>query len=137
MSDRRSYRELIEIDSFEDRFKYLSLGQGVADETFGGHRYVNQKFYRSQEWRKVRRDVILRDMGLDMAHSDYPILGKLLIHHINPITHEDLVSRNQSIFDMDNLVVVSHLTHNAIHYGSLDLLPSPVVERAPGDTKLW
>lgn len=137
MSDRRSYRELIEFDSFEDRFKYLSLGQGVADETFGGHRYVNQKFYRSQEWRKVRRDVILRDMGLDMAHSDYPILGKLLIHHINPITHEDLVSRNQSVLDMDNLVVVSHLTHNAIHYGSLDLLPSPVVERTPGDTKLW
>lgn len=137
MADLKSYRELIEIESFEDRFEYLKIGQGVADETFGGHRHLNQTFYRSQEWRKVRRDVIARDMGCDMAHMDFPIMGKMLIHHMNPITTDDMLSRASSMLDMDNLVAVSHLTHNAIHYGSEKLLPAPLVERTPGDTKLW
>ena len=137
MDNLKSYQELIEIKSFEDRFNYLKIGQGVAEDTFGGHRHLNQTFYRSLEWRKVRRDVIARDMGLDMAHEDYPIMGKVLIHHMNPITTTDMLSRASSMLDMDNLVAVSHLTHNAIHYGSEKLLPTPLVERTPGDTKLW
>ena len=137
MDNLKSYQELIEIKSFEDRFNYLKIGQGVAEDTFGGHRHLNQTFYRSLEWRKVRRDVIARDMGLDMAHEDYPIMGKVLIHHMNPITTTDMLSRASSMLDMDNLVAVSHLTHNAIHYGSKKLLPTPLVERTPGDTKLW
>lgn len=85
----------------------------------------------------MRRNVIVRDMGLDLAHSDYPIRDKILIHHLNPISKDDLIHGSDSALDMDNLVAVSHITHNAIHYGSADLLPKPLVERRPGDTKLW
>lgn len=137
MGDRKSYEELIRIHSFEERFEYLRIGGGVGNETFGFDRHLNQRFYRSREWRITRRNVIVRDMGLDLAHSDYPIRDKILIHHLNPISKDDLIHGSDSALDMDNLVAVSHITHNAIHYGSADLLPKPLVERRPGDTKLW
>lgn len=137
MVDRKSYEELIRIPSFEERFEYLKLGGGVGDETFGFDRHINQRFYRSRDWRITRRNVIVRDMGFDLAHEDYPILDKVLIHHLNPITKHELIHGSTSPLDMDNLVAVSHITHNAIHYGSADLLPKPLVERRPGDTNLW
>lgn len=137
MSKLLSYRELSEIRDFDERFEYLKLGNGVGEETFGHERYLNQRFYRSAEWRRARRDVIARDLGSDLAHPDYPIFGKVLVHHLNPIDKLSLQNRDDLILDLDNLVCVSHLTHNAIHYGSSKLLPKPVTERFPGDTKLW
>lgn len=124
-------------ESFEDRFEYLKLRGSVGRETFGGDRYLNQRFYRSREWKRVRRDVIARDEACDLADPDMPIKGHLYVHHIDPLTTKDLVEGGEKLFDMNNLVTVSHNTHNAIHYGDASLLPKPLVERTPGDTKLW
>lgn len=133
----KTYSEMVMFDSFEDRFEYLKLTGSVAGRTFGGDRYINQDFYRSAEWRKVRRDVIARDEACDLSHSDHPISGKIIIHHINPLTPDEIEYGGDGLFDMNNLVCVSHITHNAIHYGDSNLLPKPLVERRPGDTKLW
>lgn len=133
----RTYGELRLIDSYEDRFDYLQLSGEVGGRTFGSERYLNQSFYKSREWKQVRSAVIARDNGLDMAHPDFPILGQVLVHHINPLTVEEVEQGADSLFDMNNLVCVSHKTHNAIHYGSKELLPKPYLERTPGDTKLW
>lgn len=133
----KTYSEMATFDSFEDRFDYLKLFGNVAGRTFGGDRYINQDFYRSSEWRRIRREVIARDEACDMAHSDHPIGGKIIIHHINPLTPDEIEHGGPGLFDMNNLVCVSHLTHNAIHYGDSRLLPKPLVERRPGDTTLW
>ena len=134
---RKTYTELITIPTLEERFEYLNQGNAVGAETFGYDRYLNQRFYRTSEWQRVRRNVIARDEGCDMAHPDFPIYGKVLIHHINPITIEDLMERNPIIFDLNNLVCVSHHTHNAIHYGDSNLLIMPPVERRANDTSPW
>ncbi|MBP5598365.1 MAG: hypothetical protein J6Y02_23565 [Pseudobutyrivibrio sp.] len=134
----RSYSELSDILDYVKRFEYLKLGGSIGKLTFNGHRYLNQKFYTSDpQWLKVKQQVILRDDGCDMGHPDFPIYGKILIHHINPITIEDLIQRNSCIFDLDNLVCVSLNTHNAIHYGDSSLLKLPPVERRANDTCPW
>ena len=133
----RHYSELIEIPTFEDRFQYLQTRSPIGDVTFGGRRYLNQKFYTSEEWRRIRRDVIIRDSGCDLACSDYPIYGQILIHHIEPITPEDLIERRRKVFDMDNLICVSFNTHNAIHYSDKTLLQTGYVERSKNDTCPW
>lgn len=133
----RTYSELIRKNSFEDRFEYLKLGGAVFDETFGHSRFLNQGFYRSNEWKKIRRDVIARDLACDLAWPDYPIKGRLIVHHINPITEFDIIHGSDSMLDMENLVCVSHMTHNAIHYGDRNMLPKDLVVRKPGDTLLW
>lgn len=133
----RAYSELIHIPSFEERYDYLRLGATVGADTFGHERYLNQEFYRSPEWRRARRDAIARDEACDLAWPDYPIKGRLIVHHINPLTADEVADGGYSLFDMENLITVSHRTHNAIHYGSRELLPKPLVERRPGDTKLW
>lgn len=134
----KSYSELIKIPSYEERYEYLKLGGSVGELTFNGHRYLNQKFYSSDpEWKRIKREVIIRDNGCDMAHEDFPVNSKIIIHHINPITIEDLIKRNPMIFDPDNLVCVSMNTHNAIHYGDISLLALPPVERVPFDTCPW
>lgn len=133
----RTYSELVRIPSFEDRYEYLKIGGAVAKETFGGHRYLNQLLYRSEEWKKIRRRVVLRDEGCDLADLDHPIYGKVLIHHLNPITIEDVLNRSPDIFDMENLVCVSFDTHNAIHYGNASLLPQKCVSRSANDTCPW
>ena len=134
----KSYSELIKIPSYEERYEYLKLGGSVGELTFNGHRYLNQKFYSSDpEWKRIKREVIIRDNGCDMAHEDFPVNSKIIIHHINPITIEDLIKRNPIIFDLDNLVCVSHNTHNAIHYGDISLLSLPLIERVPNDTCPW
>lgn len=128
---------MIQYDKFLDRFNYLQLNGRVASETFGDQRYLNQTLYRSAEWKRIRNRVIVRDNGCDLADPTRPIYGNILIHHINPITISDILERNPIIFELDNLVCVSPMTHEAIHYGSADLLMKDPIERKPGDTVLW
>ena len=128
---------MMEYDKFEDRFKYLKIGGKIGYETFGSHRYLNQLLYTSKEWRDCRREVIIRDNGCDLAHEDHMIYDKILIHHIEPITLEDIQNRSNKIFDLNNLVSVSFKTHNAIHYGDDSLLIEPFVIRTKNDTCPW
>ena len=133
----RRYSELVRLKTFDERFEYLKLNGVVGDTTFGGHRYLNQTLYRSKEWKKFRNEVIVRDEGRDLACEGYDIFGQVIIHHLNPITIEDIQNRDPKIFDLENVVVTSLATHNAIHYGDESLLPSTVTERKQGDTLLW
>lgn len=133
----RSYSELMSFDTFEDRYEYLRLYGDVGMETFGSHRYLNQVLYNSPEWRRFRREVIIRDNGCDLVCEDRPLFDYIIIHHINPITIEDVVNRSPAIFDFENVVCVSDITHKAIHYGNSDILLGVMVERKPGDTCLW
>lgn len=132
-----SYSGLIKLPGYLERFEYLSIGGTVANETFGWARSLNQTFYRSREWRTLRDSIILRDDGMDMAFEGRPIFGKIIVHHIVPLTVEHFEEDSYLIYDPDNLVCVSHKTHNAIHYGDARLLGLPMKERRPGDTKLW
>lgn len=132
-----SYREMRQLTTFDDRFEYLSLRGIVGDSTFGSDRYFNQRFYRSHEWKSARREAIIRDGGCDLGVEGFEIHGRILIHHINPITIDDIREGNPCLFDLDNLITTTHDTHNAIHYGDIDLIPREFVERKPGDTKLW
>lgn len=133
-----SYSELITLPTFEERYRYLKQSGIVAEETFGGHRYLNQAYYRSAEWRQTRNRVIIRDNGCDLGMEGYEIRDRVYIHHINPITEEDILDRSPALFDMENLICVSFNTHQAIHYGDESLLPTiSFTERMPGDTKLW
>ena len=133
----RTYSELVQLEKFEERYRYLALGGGVCDVTFGSDRWLNQSFYVSKEWRHVRRDVIARDLGCDLGVEGYEIHERVVIHHMNPITPEDIFEGNMSILDPEFLITTTHNTHNAIHYGDERQLPRPLVERKPGDTKLW
>lgn len=133
----RTFDELSKLTSFTERFKYLQLVGEVGTETFGFDRYVNQKFYKSPEWRRVRDFVILRDNGCDLGMQDRPIAGRILIHHMNPIRLNDLVGRSELLLNPDYLICVSHDTHNAIHYGDEKLLIKEPVKRMPGDTCPW
>lgn len=133
----KTYSELIRLATFEERFRYLRLSGGVGYETFGFDRYLNQKFYASTEWKRVRDAVILRDNGCDLGVSDRIIGGKVLIHHMNPLTRDDILNRNDKLMNPEFLICVSHATHNAIHYGSEDLLVTTPPERKPNDTCPW
>lgn len=135
---RKSYFELSRLPTFEERFEYLKLDGQVAHSIFGGHRYLNQAFYQSDAWRKVRRQVILRDNGCDLGMEGREINSKLLVHHINPITPEDLIEGNPDVLDPNNLVCVSENTHQMLHYGNAEGLEQrePVV-RKPNDTCPW
>lgn len=133
----KSYSEMLKYDTFFDRFEYLKLNGGVGTETFGHDRYLNQSFYRSAQWKHVRNFVIARDLGCDLGISDRPINGRLLIHHINPLTLQDIRHASSNLLDPENLITTTHQTHNAIHYGSSSLLVPEYVPRQPGDTKPW
>lgn len=133
----RCYSELIALPSLQERYDYCKLGQGVSDETFGYERYMNQVFYKSYEWREVKRKVILRDNGCEFGLKDYPIMGRIIVHHLNPLTVDDILNRTKHLLDPEYLISVSHLTHNAIHYGSADILPQDYIPRTPNDTCLW
>ena len=137
MTGTKSYSELISFSTFLDRYRYLKLGGRIGEETFGFDRYLNQALYKSPEWRRARDEVIIRDNGCDLGLDGYEIYDKILIHHINPITRRMIQDRDPEIFDLENLICVSHNTHNAIHYGDESLLPILQVERYKGDTKLW
>lgn len=134
----KSYSEMARLESFEDRFNYLQLNGFVGRSTFGFDRYLNQQFYRSAQWKRVRQQVIARDLGLDLGVEGYGIFDKVLVHHMNPIVSEDIIHFDPQILNPEFLISVSHDTHNAIHYGDSKLLRQPsVVERRPGDTTPW
>lgn len=133
----RTYSELITIPTFEERFEYLQLKGSVGKDTFGYDRYLNQVLYHSPEWKRLRNQIIIRDCGCDLACEGYDIHSKVLIHHLNPITVEDVLARSRRVFDPDNLVCVSHSTHNAIHYGDVDLLVTGPIIRTKNDTCPW
>jgi hypothetical protein len=134
----RRYSEIERLGTFDERFEYLKLDGHVGRSTFGFDRWMNQRFYRSAEWKWARNAVIVRDMGCDLGIRGYEIaFGPLLIHHMNPMTELDIVNGEGWILDPEYLITTSHRTHNAIHYGNKDNLPPVVVQRKPGDTKLW
>ena len=133
----RRYAELIRLHTLKDRFEYLALRGEVGASTFGFDRYVNQMFYRSREWKQVRSLVIARDNGCDLGVEGYEIHDRVYIHHMRPMTLEDIESGSSEILDPEFLITTTHTTHNAIHYGDANLLPRPLVERRAGDTKLW
>lgn len=133
----KSYDELISLKTFEERYEYLKTGNVVGEETFGSSRFLNQQFYKSKEWKKVRRDIIIRDNGCDLGCNDREIHGKIYVHHINPITSDDILNRDPCLFDSNNLICVSKLTHDAIHYGDSDLLITVPTERSANDTCPW
>ena len=133
----KTYSELSNLETFEDRFQYLRLDGIVGEETFGFDRYLNQILYKSDEWKQCRRDIIIRDNGCDLGCEGFEVHGRILIHHINPITVDDIVNRNLKVFDPENLILTSHNTHQAIHYGNEDLLVRAPIERSKNDTSPW
>lgn len=137
MKSTKSYTELSQITTFEDRFHYLSLKGQPFDQTFGQERYLNQRFYNSAEWRRIRNLVIVRDNGCDLGIEGRELHSRIYIHHMNPMRPEDLLEFNPDVLNPEYLISVSHNTHNAIHYGDESQLIQPLVERYPGDTKLW
>jgi hypothetical protein len=137
MTRVRRYRELKSIETFEERYKYLALRGVVGQPTFGFDRYINQQFYTSSEWRSIRHHIIVRDNGCDLGIDGYEIHDKIIIHHMNPMSADDIKHGDDDILDPEFLISTTLRTHNAIHYGDERLLPRPLVERKPGDTKLW
>lgn len=133
----KSYKELIRLKTFLERFNYLKCNGVVGDIQFGGHRYLNQILYKTKEWKNIRKEIIVRDGGFDLAHNDYPIIGNIYVHHINPITIEDILGRSDCVFDPNNLISTSFRTHNAIHYGNEESLEEELVIRKPNDTCPW
>lgn len=133
----RTYSELIKIPTFKDRFEYLRLDGKVGEETFGFDRYLNQIFYKSQEWKAARDFVIIRDQGCDLAMEGHEIFGRILVHHINPIRIEDIVNRSKYLLDPEYLICTIKNTHDAIHYGDGSLLITGPIERTKNDTCPW
>ena len=134
----KSYSELMKLKTLEERYEYLRTYSKIGEETFGGHRILNQKLYTSNPlWNSIRRKIIIRDGGFDLGLEGYSIVGKIIVHHINPLTKEQLLNFDPCIFDPENLISCSHNTHNAIHYGDKSLLPQDPIERKPNDTCPW
>lgn len=133
----RTYTELLQYSTLEERFSYLSLRGSVGESTFGFDRWLNQQFYTSRQWRQLRHHIIVRDDGCDLAVPGCEISTRPIIHHMNPLTVDDIVHGSEAALDPEFLILVSHKTHNAIHYGDASLLPRTVIPRAPGDTQLW
>ena len=134
----RTYEELIELPTFEERYEYLRLGGTVGEDTFGFDRYLNQIFYKSKEWLAIRNYVITRDNGCDLGIPGREIRGnRILIHHMNPITKEDILNRSEFLLDPNYLITTIDPTHNAIHYGNKELLYQGPVERTKNDMCPW
>lgn len=133
----RTYKELSTIETFEDRFAFLKLNGAVGNETFGFDRYMNQKFYRSKEWKDIRKMIIVRDSGCDLGILDRPIAGRIYIHHMNPLSIDDIKDSSDYLLNPNYLICASHDTHNAIHYGDEKLLVKEFETRKPNDTCPW
>lgn len=133
----KSYSQLKKLKTFKERYEYLKLAGKVGESTFGYDRYLNQLLYNSPRWKKVRREVIIRDEGCDLGHLDYEIKDMIIVHHINPITIEDIENEDENIYNLENLICTTDRTHKAIHYGDERLLPQLPIERRPGDTCPW
>lgn len=139
MTDRhiRTYSELMELNTFEDRFRYLKLEANVGEATYGFDRYLNQQFYRSSEWKSIRNQVIMRDNACDLGILDRELDKRIIIHHMNPITKDDLIHQTDFLLNPEYLICTCHKTHLAIHYGTEDLLDTVIVERSKNDTCPW
>lgn len=135
--ETKTYTELIQIPDYHGRLEYLSLHGVLGELNQDVNRYLNQRFYRTPEWRNIRKTVIIRDNGCDMACKGIEVIGFPIIHHINPVTVDDVINRSSKLFDLNNLILVSKETHNLIHYGVARPEEEQYVERRPGDTKLW
>ena len=133
----RTFRELTRLKTFEERYKYLQLKSTVGKSTFGGDRYLNQLLYKSDRWKRTRDNIIIRDEGCDLGVDDYRIYGRIVIHHMNPISLEDVELDRDLIYDPEGLICTTHNTHNAIHYGDESLLPQLPNERYKNDTCPW
>lgn len=133
----RTYKELIRIPSFEERYEYLRIGGEVGATTFGWERFINQALYHSRKWRKLRDEIIIRDCGCDLAHPDFEIGDRIIIHHMNPLSPDDIESDSDLVYNPEFLICTSRMTHNAIHYGDVSLLPKLPIDRRPGDTCPW
>jgi hypothetical protein len=136
-TDLRTYTELSKLKTFAERFEYLKLNGEVGKDTFGYDRYLNQRFYHSPEWRRIRDQIIVRDNGCDLGVEGYTIYDKIYIHHMNPITVMDIYTTSGLLTMPEFLICVSYDTHNAIHYGDASKLRSDPVERRPNDTCPW
>ena len=137
MTSIKRYSELITIPTFEERFRYLKLSGYVGEETFGSDRYLNQQFYRSDEWRAIRDYVIVRDDGCDIGIEGRQIIGNIIVHHMNPITKDDILNRTKYLLDPEYLICTIKNTHDAIHYGDENILIKDPVIRKPNDTCPW
>lgn len=137
MTNIKTYSEMIKLPTFEERYEYLKLGGVVGATTFGYDRIFNQRFYLSRPWIKVRDHVIIRDNGCDLAHEDHPVRTRIMIHHINVITMDDILNGTDLLLDPEFLITTVLRTHNAIHYGDANLLPQKIVERTKNDTCPW
>lgn len=137
MTNIRTYSELIELPTFEERFRYLKLNGAVGQDTFGFDRYLNQVFYRSKEWKKIRDYIIIRDNGCDLAMGDREIYDRIYIHHMNPIAIDDILHESEFLLNPEYLICTTQRTHNAIHYGDESLLYQGPIERTPNDTCPW
>ena len=137
LTKTRTFHELLQYETFEARLEYLRLGGGVGRSTFGFDRYINQKFYQSFEWKQVRNLVLVRDKGCDLGIPGFEIHVEPLIHHMNPMSVEDIIRRPELVLDPNYLITTTHNTHNAIHYGGRSPYPKVVTQRTPNDTKLW
>lgn len=133
----RTYSELAVYPTLDERFEYLNLSGKVGVDTFGADRYINQRFYRSREWKRIRDHVIARDEGCDLGIPGFEIFDKVIIHHMNPMSVEDIVSADDDIINPEYLITTTHRTHNAIHYGNDRVLRPVIADRKPGDTRLW
>lgn len=133
----RTYSELIRLPTFQERFDYLKLNGAVAEQTFGSRRMLNQIFYATPEWKEARRKAVVRDLGNDLGLDSWPIMGRVYVHHMNPITVKDIIERSPLLLDPENLICCSDMTHKAITYGDLNLLPKAFKERTPNDTCPW
>ena len=134
---RKCYTELSKLTTFNERFNYLKLDGIVGEETFGYDRILNQLLYKSKKWRKVRDEVLIRDNGGDLGLEDYPINGRAIIHHMNPICAKDIQMVSDYLLNPDYLITVTHQTHNAIHYGDEELFMKEPIERSKNDTCPW
>jgi len=137
MKSTRNYNELSKLKTFEERFEYLKLSAIIGEDTFGQERYLNQYFYGTPEWKELRREALIRDGGNDLGIEDHPIVGRVEVHHINPITADDIQNGAECLLDLDNVICVSPNTHKAIHYGDSSLLPKDPIIRRPNDTCPW
>jgi hypothetical protein len=133
----RTYSELRRLDTFEERFRYLELRGVIGFATFGFDRWMNQRFYKSQQWQLVRDAVIVRDNGCDLGIPGYEVYSGLIVHHMNPLSVNDLIGNEEWVIDPEFLITTSLQTHNAIHYGDENQVPRGPIERKVGDTKLW
>lgn len=133
----KTYSELMTIPTFEERFEYLKLNGEVGKETFGFERYLNQKFYSSHEWKRLRDQIIIRDLGCDLGAEGYEVQGRIIIHHMNPILTHDIINVTDYLTNPEYLISTTHITHNAIHYGDSSLLARGPIERSRNDTCPW